>query len=177
MHFGLLGPLEVSDDAGPVALGKPRQRAVLARLLLDVNHVVPVERIVSDLWGEAPPSRPVGAVHAYVSTLRRILEPDRAPRASATVLVSRSPGYLLTLDADAVDGERFESLVTTSRTLSREKAVEVLDEALALWRGPVLADFAFESWVIAPAARYDELRVSAVETRFSALLDLGATAR
>jgi DNA-binding SARP family transcriptional activator len=91
----LLGPLEVSDDTGPVAIGKPRQRAVLARLLLDVNHVVPIERIVSDVRGEMPPARPVGAVHAYVSTLRCILEPDRAPRASATVLMSRSPASLL----------------------------------------------------------------------------------
>src|ERR1700690_571081 len=86
-----------------------------------------------------PPARPVGAVYAYVSTLRCILEPDRAPRASATVLVSRSPGYLLNLDADAVDGPRFESLVVSSRARPSNQAVELLDEASALWRRPVLA--------------------------------------
>ena len=128
---------------------------------------------MSDVWGDAPPARPAGAVHAYVSKLRRILEPHRAPRASATVLVSRSPGYVLNVDVDAVDGLRFEALVIKSRGLASDDAVKVLDEALALWRGPVLADFSFEPWVAAPAARYDELRASAVEARFGALLDLG----
>src|SRR6478609_12171176 len=104
MEFLVLGPLAVRGPTGePVELGGPRQRAVLLRLLVAGGHVVPAERIVDDLWRGEPPPKALGALQAYVSHLRRALEPDRAPRAPARVLVSASPGYALDAPARCVD--------------------------------------------------------------------------
>ena len=103
MRFGLLGPLQVTADDGPLPLGQPRQRAILARLLVDANRVVPVDRLVDDVWGDGRPNRSAGSAHAYISNLRRILEPNRQARGAATVLVSEAPGYVLRARAEDVD--------------------------------------------------------------------------
>src|SRR6185369_11243072 len=98
----------------------------------------PVERLVGDLW-EEPPDGAVGALQTFVGALRRAVEPDRAPRAPARLLVTVPPGYAVRADPDAVDAWRFERAVTTD--LPAAAAVDALDEALALWRGPAYAEF------------------------------------
>jgi DNA-binding SARP family transcriptional activator len=107
VRFGVLGPLLAEDAHGPVDLKGPRHRAVLARLLIAKGRVVPVDRLADDLW-EAPPEGAVGAIQTFVSTLRRALEPARAPRTPARLLVTTPPGYALRAAPDAVDAWRFE---------------------------------------------------------------------
>ncbi|MEJ2854448.1 MULTISPECIES: BTAD domain-containing putative transcriptional regulator [unclassified Saccharothrix] len=167
VRFGVLGPLVATGPAGPVALPGPRHRAVLARLLVARGRVVPVERLVDDLW-EVPPDGAVGAVQTFVSALRRALEPDRPPRAPATVLVTSPPGYALR--AEDVDAWRFEDLVGSAGTSAE------LGEALALWRGPAYAEFAEHGWARAEAGRLEELRLLAVERRAAALVAEGRAA-
>lgn len=177
MRFNILGPFEVLDRDRPLHLGSPKQRAVLAMLVVEVNRVVSVDRLVDQLWGEDPPRRAVGSLHAYVSNLRRILEQDRAPRAAARTLVSRDPGYCLAVDANDVDAVQFEALAgAAGRELDEGRpaqALELFDRALSLWRGPVLADFTYETFAAAPAQRLEELRRGAAERRAGALLLLG----
>src|SRR6187549_3448881 len=107
LEFRVLGPLEARADDQSLDLAGPRQRAVLAALLIDVAKVVSVDRLVDDLWGDDPPAAATGSLQAYVSNLRRILEPDRPPRAPARVLVSRPPGYVLQVDGGQIDAIRF----------------------------------------------------------------------
>ena len=166
--FRVLGPVEAVTDRGPVALG-PRQRAVLARLLVARGRVVPVERLVDDLW-EEPPDGAVGAIRTFVSDLRRALEPGRAPRQPARLLVTAPPGYALRPAPDAVDAWRFEAAVDAA------PGPDELDAALALWRGPAYAEFAAAHWARAEIDRLDELRRRAVERRAEALLALGRAA-
>jgi DNA-binding SARP family transcriptional activator len=173
--FGVLGPVTADAGAGPVALKGPRHRAVLARLLIARGRVVPVDRLVGDLW-DVPPDRAVGAIQTFVSDLRRALEPDRAPREPARTLVTAPPGYLLRAPADAVDAGRFEAALTRSADLPAGPALSSLDEALALWRGPAYAEFAGAGWARAEIDRLDELRMLAVERRGEALLALGRAA-
>ena len=115
----VLGALEATvhvDGRDVVAdLGGPRQRAVLALLLVGRGEVVSVDRLVEDLWNSEPPPRAIGALQAYVSHLRRALEPGRQPRTPATVLVSEPPGYAVRLPVDAVDAWRFEAMVRSRR--------------------------------------------------------------
>src|SRR5262245_58690055 len=103
MEFRLLGVLEALDHGLPVSLGGPKQRSVLAMLLLDANHAVSTDRLVDGLWGDEPPQRAAATIHVYVSKLRKALEPDRRPNAEPTVLLTKSPGYMLAVDGDAVD--------------------------------------------------------------------------
>ncbi|MGW0479226.1 BTAD domain-containing putative transcriptional regulator [Nonomuraea sp. NPDC003214] len=108
--FGVLGPLEAVGEHGPISLRGPRHRAVLARLLVARGRVVPVDRLVEDLW-EEPGEGAVSALRTFVSDLRRALEPDRPPREPARLLVTAAPGYALRVAADAVDAWRFEAAV------------------------------------------------------------------
>src|SRR4051794_33696351 len=104
VDFRILGPLEVIDARGRrVDLGAPRQRAVLAILLIHVNSIVSIDRLIDELWGEAPPSAATSSLQAYVSNLRRVLEPDRPPRTPPGVLVTSAPGYALRVPVDDVD--------------------------------------------------------------------------
>ncbi len=179
MTFGVLGPLVATGDRGPVALKGPRQRAVLARLLVARGRVVPVDRLVGDLWAE-PPEGAVGAVRTFVADLRRALEPDRPPRQPARLLVTAPPGYALAAAPEAVDAGRFEAAVgAAGESLAAGPAgpaLAALDGALALWRGPAYAEFAAEPWARAEIDRLDELRMLAVERRAEALLALGRAA-
>jgi DNA-binding SARP family transcriptional activator/tetratricopeptide (TPR) repeat protein len=174
--LGSLGATHTGDagDERPVDLGGPRQRSVLALLLVARGQVVSVDRLVEDLWQGEPPPQAIGALQAYVSHLRRCLEPDRAPRAPATVLVSEPPGYAIRVSQDAVDAWRFESLVrraADSAGTPDERAL--LDEALHLWRGNAFGEFAGEPWAEPEAARLDGLRVVATERWCEAVLRSG----
>ncbi|WP_035862284.1 BTAD domain-containing putative transcriptional regulator [Cryptosporangium arvum] len=172
MRFGVLGPLLALGPAGPLDVKGPRHRAVLARLLVARGRMVTVDRLIDDLWGTAAPDGAVGAVQTFVAALRRALEPERAPRAPARVLVTSGPGYALRVDPDAVDALRFERAVTGSRDLLPAAALASLESALGEWRGPAYADFADAPWARAEATRLDELRLLAVERRADALLGL-----
>lgn len=173
--FGVLGPVEAVGDRGPVPLRGARQRAVLARLLIARGRVVPVDRLAADLWRE-PAEGAVAAIRTFVADLRRALEPDRAPRQPARLLVTAPPGYALRAEPDAVDAWRFEAAVGGAGQALEAghaaRALRSLDDALGLWRGPAYSEFAGESWARAEVDRLDELRLLAVERRGAALLAL-----
>ncbi|MEU7856053.1 AfsR/SARP family transcriptional regulator [Nonomuraea sp. NPDC049141] len=172
--FGVLGPVAAWDEAGgAIALKGPRHRAVLARLIVARRRVVPVSRLVEDLWLDPPPGA-VGAVRTFVAALRRALEPERPPRTAARLLVTEGPGYALRAEPDAVDAWRFEQAVAA--TLPPEGVLARLEEALGWWRGPAYAEFAEEDWARAERSRLAELRLQAVERRAEARLALGLAA-
>ncbi|SDZ18514.1 DNA-binding transcriptional activator of the SARP family [Asanoa ishikariensis] len=167
--FGVLGPVVAWSAPGePVDLRGPRHRAVLARLLVANGRVVPVDRLVDDLWTD-PPTGAVSAVRTFVAALRRALEPDRAPRTPPRLLVTEGPGYALRVGADAVDAWRFEAVVAARPSPER------LGEALGWWRGPAYAGLD-EPWARDERARLEELRLHAVELRAEALLGQGRAA-
>jgi DNA-binding SARP family transcriptional activator len=150
VEFRVLGVLEALEDGLPISLGGPKQRSVLAMLLLDLNRSVSTDRLVDGLWGDDPPSRPAATLQVYVSHLRKALEPDRGPRAEPSVLLTQPPGYLLAVDPEQVDLFRFDALVAVARTVTTSGCVAgaaaVFREALALWRESPLADLANEPW-------------------------------
>jgi DNA-binding SARP family transcriptional activator len=165
MDFRVLGPLEVGGDEGLVELGGVKQRSLLAMLLLHAGEVVSTDRLVDALWGGSPPLRSGKNIQVYVSRLRKTLSDDR--------LVTRPPGYVLYVDAAEFDLARFEELVSEARGASAETASAKLTEALALWRGPPLADLAYEQFAQAEIARLEEMRLAVVEERVDADLALG----
>ncbi|WP_327407363.1 SARP family transcriptional regulator [Streptomyces sp. NBC_01288] len=180
--FGVLGPVAAWDGTGDtIALKGPRHRAVLARLLVARRRVVPVGRLVEDLWADQagqvePPADAVGAIRTFVAALRRALEPERPPRTPARLLVTEGPGYALRAEPEAVDAWRFERTVTAAANLPAPHALNRLEEALSWWRGPAYADFADETWARAERSRLTELRLHAVERRAETRLALGQAA-
>jgi DNA-binding SARP family transcriptional activator len=181
VRFEILGPLQVLDAGHPLALGRPKQRAVLAILLLDAGRVVSLDRLVEEVWGRQSPPQALASVQAYVSHLRRLLEPQRAPGAPATVIVNQAPGYRIVVGPEDLDAARFETLARTGHDLLQRdeaaRAAETLEEALRLWRGPVLADLGDASFVQTERTRLEDLRLTALEGRLSADLALGRHAR
>jgi DNA-binding SARP family transcriptional activator/basic membrane lipoprotein Med (substrate-binding protein (PBP1-ABC) superfamily) len=166
MDFRLLGPLEVDADGLPVSLGGARVRALLALLLLHRNEVVPLDRIVDELWAE-PPKTAEQVVRVYVSNLRKALEPPQ-------VILTRGSGYLLQVGADDVDVDRFDALRREGRRLFAAgepvQAAKALSDALALWRGAPLQDFAYERFAQSEIARLEELRLATLEDLFDSRL-------
>ncbi|MFI2642417.1 BTAD domain-containing putative transcriptional regulator [Streptomyces sp. NPDC018610] len=175
IRFGVLGPVTAECEDGPLDLKGPRHRAVLARLIVARRRVVPVARLVADLWPQ-PPAGAVGALQTFVAALRRALEPDRPPRAPAHLLVTEGPGYALRAAPDAVDAWRFEKAVTEAVRLPPGQALDRLEQALTWWRGPAYAEFAHDDWARAERARLAELRLRAEEQRAATRLALGRSA-
>jgi YVTN family beta-propeller protein len=182
MHFRVLGPLEVEDGTHNLRLGGHQQRALLALLLLRANEVVPVDEIIEDLWGAEPPASATKSVHALISKLRGRLEGEAADEPNGQtgkngVLFTRPHGYVLTVSDGELDLDRFQSLMEEGRgALAAGQAAAAADrfrEALALWRGPPLAEFAYDSFAQIEIARLEELRLSGVEERIEAELALG----
>ncbi|MFA3878450.1 BTAD domain-containing putative transcriptional regulator [Streptomyces sp. MMCC 100] len=173
--FGVLGAVTAGRGGHVLALKGPRHRAVLARLVLARRRVVPVDRLVEDLW-DAPPPRAVGAVRTFVGDLRRALEPDRPPRAPARLLVTEGPGYALRAAPDTVDAWRFEAAVAEADRLPAAQAPDRLRAALGEWRGPAYAEFGTEGWARGERSRLTELRLRAVERRAELLVELGRAA-
>jgi class 3 adenylate cyclase len=167
MEFRILGPLEVADGDATVALGGVRQRTLLAILLLNANEVVSADRLIDELWGERSPESGRSALQVRVSQLRKALGQGGAQ------LLTRAPGYVLSLERDQLDLQRFERLVGEAAVSEPPAAAEKLREALALWRGPPLADLAYESFAQAAIGRLEELRLGAIEKRIDADLALG----
>ena len=175
----VLGPLEAEVEGARADLGGPLQRAVLALLLMERGRVVSVDRMIDQLWRGEPPPRAIASLQAYVSNLRRILEPGRARRAQARILVSAPPGYAMRLPDEAVDAWRFESLLTAARKDAPgqpERARQELEQALALWRGPAYAEFADEEWATAEVVRLTEQHLAAQEAWAEVALRTGAAA-
>ncbi|HEU4658313.1 MAG TPA: AfsR/SARP family transcriptional regulator [Capillimicrobium sp.] len=176
MDFRLLGPIEVSDGHRTLTLGGPKQRALLATLLLHANEVVSRDALIDALWGATPPETAVTALHVQVSHLRKLLDPERGDGGDR-VLLTRPPGYVLVVDPDDVDVFRFERLAAAGReALARDdpaRAAGDLARALALWRGPPLADLAYEGFVQVTISRLEELRLAALEDWLDAELQLG----
>jgi DNA-binding SARP family transcriptional activator/WD40 repeat protein len=177
MEFRILGVLEALDDGLPVSLGGPKQRSVLAMLLLEPNRVVATDRLVDGLWGDDPPLRAAATLQVYVSNLRKALEPDRGPRAEPSLLLTQPPGYRLAVEPEQIDLFRFERMVGVARALAADGcavgAAVLLREALTLWRETPLADLANERFAIFEVTRLDEARIGAIEDRLDADLVLG----
>jgi DNA-binding SARP family transcriptional activator len=170
VEFGVLGPLEVrTEDGREVAIGAAKRRAVLAALLLRRNELVPLERLIDQLWGEHPPATEAQAVINHVSQLRKALGPD--------AVVTRPLGYLLRVEKGALDLDRFEELLERGRALlaggAAAEAAAALREALGLWRGPPFADFSYEPFAQNEIGRLTDLRLVALERRLEADLALG----
>jgi YVTN family beta-propeller protein len=165
----VLGPLEVRVNGAAAALGGPKQRAVLAMLLLHRNEVVARDRLIDGVWGERPPQAAQRSLDSYVSRLRAVLGADRIER--------RAPGYVVRLEPGELDLERFETLLEQGRaaaaTGDAATASEVLRQALGLWRGPALADLLYEPFAAGEAERLEERRILALEERIDADLALG----
>jgi len=176
LDFRILGPLEVVHRGQVLDLGGPKPRALLTVLLLHVGKVVSTDRLIDELWGDAPPRSAHHLLHVYVSSLRKALTPVTVDGARQ-VLLSRPPGYVLEIDAEEVDARRFERLLGEGkRQLAADDpalASERLHEALALWRGPALSDFTYEPLAQAEIARLEELRLVTLEERIEADLALG----
>lgn len=166
LRFGILGPLEVDDAGRRLDLGRPKQRVLLAVLLIHANSVVSVDKLVDDLWAGRPPEDAYAALQVQVSRLRRALAGGAERRVTVE---SRKPGYLLRVDPGCLDSARFEQLVKGAcdamAGASPGPAMAQLDQALQLWRGPALAEFADEPFAMSEAARLEELRLVAQEER------------
>ena len=173
MEIQVLGAVEVRDNGAEVPVGGPRQRRLLAALVVHAGKVVSVDRLIDVVWaGEEPPHQAANTMRTYVSRLRATLGDG--------LIQKRDPGYSLVVDPEMVDATRFERLLAAAHSrLEAGDATEAkvrLDEALALWNGPAYDEFASESWAWADAARLEELRMSAREDRAEALLLRGETA-
>ena len=145
---------------------------MLADLVVQAGRVVSTDRLVEDLWGETPPGNPANTLQGRVSALRRALGP-----VGAGLVVTRPPGYVLEVDSGQVDAGRFEGLVAVAGRAVGAEAMGLLTEALGLWRGSALAEFADQSWAQVEAARLEELRLAAVEGLVEWRLAAGEHAR
>ncbi|HSI80124.1 MAG TPA: BTAD domain-containing putative transcriptional regulator, partial [Solirubrobacterales bacterium] len=171
-EFGVLGPLEATREGEPLRLGGGKQRALLAILLLNANAVVSSDRLIDELWGEAPPETAGKALQVHVSQLRKVLEPERGPGDPARVLITKPPGYLLSVEPDQLDLTRFERLTREGREAlasgDPQRASRLLAEALSLWRGAPLADLAYEPFAQGATPPLEERRLAALEDRVEA---------
>src|SRR6266852_5156392 len=167
MEFRILGSLEVVVDGRPLPLGGPSQRALLALLLLHANEVVSNDRLLDELWADGPPASGATALQVRVSQLRKGLGP------AGERLETKTPGYLFRAERGELDLERFSQLVEGTNGAPPAIAAERLRDALALWRGPPLADLAYESFAQPAIRRIEELRLAALERRIDADLALG----
>ncbi len=176
MQFLLLGPVEVERAGERVPVTRAKVRAVLVMLLIEAGRAVAVDRLIDGLWGEHPPHTATKILQTYVSQLRTLLEPARSQGQLGAVLVTEASGYRLRIDPSDVDAKRFEELLAQGQALLPDEpaaARRVLAEALGLWRGPALADFAGDPFAQGEIARLEELRLVAVEERVEADLALG----
>ena len=179
MEFRILGQLEVLARGSRLRLGGGKQRALLAALVLQPNQAVRAERLIELLWGDESPDTAQNVLQVYISQLRKLLEPERQRDEPPRLLVGSSAGYMLTVEPDQLDLERFERLANAARqALSKgesEDASRLFREALALWRGSAVADVE-APFAHAERTRLEELRLAALEDRIEADLALGVHA-
>jgi DNA-binding SARP family transcriptional activator len=165
LQFRLLGPLEVSRNGELLALGGPKQRALLALLLLDAGRAVSTDRLIDALWGEQPPRTAPTSLQNFVSQLRKLLGPD--------LVVTKPPGYLLRIEPSQLDLKRAHALLDEAKAAPAAERGAKLREALALWRGPPLEEFAYEAFAEGEIARLEELRLTLLEERLEAEIETG----
>ncbi len=177
----MLGPVSASTQEGPLALGGLKQRAVFTLLALNAGRVVSLDRLVDELWSDEPPARATLSLQSYVARLRRVLAGATPPGQEVTI-VTRPPGWVLTLDPRDVDVTRFEAMVAAARRhLAGHEPVDVaagadlLEEALGLWSGAALSGLEGLRFAQAESTRLTDLRLAATELLFQARLDLGDT--
>jgi len=172
VEFRILGPLEVLENSRPLALGRLKERIVLAVLLLHANEFVSRERLIDELWGTSPPATARKAVNVYISKLRQTLT-----RNGHDPIATAEGGYRLGVDPDLLDAERLRSLIAQARSCiadgDSDPASQLLQEALALWRGPTLAGIPLESFGRDEVVQLDELRLAALMDRIDCDLALG----
>src|SRR5262245_2019119 len=168
MEFRILGPLEISAGDGALKVGGPKQRVVLAHLILRANRPVPVDVLIDGVWGEEPPETAKSTLQTYVYRVRQLLGEERVG--------ADAGGYLLRAEPEEIDAARFEAMVRAAKADLRNdptKAVATLTEALALWRGPPLSDLSDQPSLRGEIARLEELHLSATEHRISAEIAMG----
>jgi DNA-binding SARP family transcriptional activator len=165
LRFQLLGPIEARRGGVPVQLGGPKQRALLALLLIDAGCAVSTDRLIDALWGEQPPRTASTSLQNFVSQLRKLLGPDR--------LITKAPGYLLRIDPLQLDLHRVQALMAEARDASPDERIAKLREAIAMWRGPPLEEFGFETFAQGEIARLEELRLTLLEERIDAEIEAG----
>ncbi len=180
-RFSLLGAFRAELDGQAVPLGPRLQRTLLAILVVEAGHIVPVDRLIDLLWHEEPPAAAIASLQAYVSQLRRLLEPGRAARAPSSVLVTQDPGYMLRATEDQIDALCFQALARQAHLDlaggDPAAAAARVEAALALWQGEPLTEFAGEPWAVPVATRLTEARDLALEDRIDAWLELGQHTR
>jgi DNA-binding SARP family transcriptional activator len=176
VEFLILGPLEVRRAGTAVPIRAGRHRALLALLLLEANSIVPAERLIDQLWDGHPPNGAANTLQAYVSQLRRLLEPGRPSGTASDLLLTQARGYLLRAEDDAIDAWRFRRLAQAGRRAlsggDSEGGSSMLRDALSLWRGAALVDFA-DGWAEPERRHLEELRLSTFEDWIDAELALG----
>lgn len=176
MRFAVLGPLEAWRDGEQLALGGAKQRSVLAMLLLEANRPVSVDRLIEGVWGDEAHTRARSTIQVYVSTLRKVLEPERGPHVDARI-EGRSGGYQLRVASSELDLLRFEEAVSDARAATQAgdhlRAAEHYRSALAEWSGAPLGDLLSAPFALAQISRLEELRLIVTEERFDAELEAG----
>ena len=169
LEFRILGSLEITKGGSPLALGSRKQRMLLAALLLHQGEPVSSDALADALWGEHPPTAAATSIQTYVSQLRKLLGAD--------AIVTQAGSYRLTREAGTVDAHAFEQAVEEGigalEAAHWQTAADMFERALRSWHGPALADFRFDSFAQTEAARLEELRLTAVEHRIAAELELG----
>src|SRR6266850_3471842 len=166
VEFRVLGPLAVVEDGRSIPLDRQRMRALLAFLLLHANEPVSSDRRIDEVWGPTPAKTAGASLQNYVSRLRKAI--------GAELLISQPAGYVLRVDPERFDLARFERLTAEARGAEPRERAEKLRAASALWRGPALEDLAFESFARDEVGRLEEARLSALEQRIDADLELGS---
>lgn len=174
VRISVLGPVRAWVNGEPVDLAGPKQRSVLVRLVLAHGEVVSVDRLIEDLWAGEPPPKALAALQAYISHLRRVLEPGRERRAAATVIVSAAPGYCLRLPDEAVDVWSLEAGIAAAELHSdpRDRA-PLLEEVVAAWTADPYVEVRDALWAAPEVARLTELRLSVTEAHAAAQSALG----
>ncbi|HEY8107310.1 MAG TPA: AfsR/SARP family transcriptional regulator, partial [Gaiellaceae bacterium] len=165
IEFAILGPLEARRDGEAIPLGGPKQRALLAMLLLEAGRVVSLERLVEALWEGNPPATATASLQNFVAQLRKGLGAD--------VIETRPPGYLVRLESEQLDLARVRGLVDAARASEPVRRAALLDDALALWRGEPLAEFRYEAFAREEIARLEEFHLTLVEEHAEAKLAIG----
>ncbi|MEU0567132.1 BTAD domain-containing putative transcriptional regulator [Nonomuraea sp. NPDC005983] len=170
----MLGTVEVWRGDDRLDVGTPRNREVLARLLLSPGRVLPIARLIDDLWEGCPPPQALSSLRTFICRLRRVVEPPAQEAGRPSVLITEPLGYVLRVDEAALDSARFEQLLQQARGAADPSTVlGLVDEALGLWRGPAYAEFTHALWAKGEVARLQELQLGAVERRLDTLLTLG----
>lgn len=171
-RFRVLGVTDVVTERGPIDLGTPQQRCVLTLLLLECGRMVPMDRLVDAVWPVGPPTTARKAIQVYISHLRRALRDVHGVE-----LHTVRPGYCLDVDAEDVDVHCFRALVGRAKTVPPQAARELLEQALALWRGPAVSDVPSDDMRDSLAAGLEEQRMIAWEERIAMDVWLGRSPR